>query len=92
MGAKKVWNGKQLPEVGNEVLIHLSSLDSWEKYIVQGFHIWPSLNGDTAYHRIFVDVWRTDNGQKVTNSRLLRDIRPIDWRQGEEYNPSMEDK
>lgn len=71
-----------------EVLINLASSDSWEKYTVSGFHIWPSLEGDLAYHRIFIDVYRMDGNNRVTNSRLLKDVRPVFWREGDSYNPT----
>ncbi|QGY29804.1 hypothetical protein CUN67_13050 [Pantoea cypripedii] len=90
MGNKKIWDGKQLPGVGDEVLIHLGSADKWCPYIVEGFHIWPSLEGDTAYHSIFVDVYCTSGSNKIKNSRLLRDVRPIFWREGDEYDPCKE--
>lgn len=85
MGAKNIWDGKQLPQVGDLVLIHLASADAWTPYEVTGFTIWPHLDGDSAYHRIFVDVSRKDGGVKVTNCRLLKDVRPLDWRDGDFY-------
>lgn len=76
MGTKTIWDGEQLPPVGCEVLIHLASLDKWVAYTVTGYEIKPHLEGDDAYHRIFINVHR---GQ-CSNSRLLRDVRPLDWR------------
>ncbi len=90
MGTKRIWNGNQVPEKGDEVLIHLASCNAWEKYTVEGFHIWPHLEGESCYHRIFIDVYRMDGGQRVKNSRLLKDVRPIDWRDGDPYNPTGE--
>jgi len=90
MGAKKIWDGRQLPEVGDEVLIHLASSNSWERRTVSGFKIWPHLDGDRAYHRIFVNVFYTQDGQKIPNARLLNEIRPIFWREGDDYNPADE--
>lgn len=90
MGAKKVWDGRQLPDVGDEVLIHLSSADRWERREVSGFKIWPHLDGDGAYHRIFVKVFNVQDGKRIPNERLLKDIRPIFWREGDDYNPTAE--
>lgn len=88
MGRKHIWDGKQLPEIGDEVLIYLSSVKSWEKYVVVGFHIWPSLNGEKSHHRIFVDVCRKGGDENIKNSRLLDDIRPIFWKEGDDYDPT----
>lgn len=87
MGKKSIWDGKQLPEVGDDVLIHLSSVNSWETYTVEGFHIWPSLHGDKSHHRIFVDVFRMESSNKIKNSRLLCDIRPVFWKEPDHYDP-----
>lgn len=80
MGTKTIWDGEQLPPVDSDVLIHLASIDKWVPHTVTGYRIWPHLEGDTAYHRIFIEV----KGEQSTNSRLLRDVRPLDWRSAQQ--------
>lgn len=79
MGVKQIWDGEQLPPVGCDVLIHLASVDRWVAHRVTGYDIKPSLNGDKAYHRIFIQVRGSADGVNVENSRLLCDVRPVDW-------------
>lgn len=83
MGTKTIWDGEQLPPVGCEVLIHLASVDKWVPYTVEGFTIKKQPEGYDQY-TIHVTVYRTDGGKKITNCRLLGDIRPVDWREGEQ--------
>ncbi len=53
MGMKQIWDGKNLPPVGCEVLIHLASINKWVARTVQGYEIWPSVyENDTAHHRV----------------------------------------
>lgn len=78
MGMKQIWDGEQLPPVGCEVLIHLASLGRWVPHTVSGYDIQPHLDGDDAYHRIFITL---DCGHGIVNQRLLRDVRPIHWRE-----------
>ncbi|MEH4801579.1 hypothetical protein [Atlantibacter hermannii] len=73
MGVKQIWDGNQLPPIGCDVLIHLASINQWVPRRVVDYEIKPSLDGDAAYHRIFITV--------EGNSRLLKDVRPIDWRE-----------
>lgn len=80
MGTKQIWDGDQLPPIGCDVLIHLNSVKSWCKYRVEGYQIEPHLDGDKAYHRIFINVVSESGGK---NQRLLCDVRPIDWRDDE---------
>ncbi|MCW3657885.1 hypothetical protein [Burkholderia cenocepacia] len=72
-----LWNGTPLlPPIGCEVLIShgRDSLD--HLCIVTGYEALPSLDGDTANHRLFVHVVYKHN-LTTTNARLLRDIRPL---------------
>ncbi|PTN60556.1 hypothetical protein C9884_19025 [Klebsiella pneumoniae] len=78
MGIKSIWDGNDLPPVGSDVLIHLASIDKWVPHTVTGYDIKPHLEGDAAYHRIFINV---ESG-KCINCRLLMDVRPLDWREG----------
>lgn len=39
MGMKQIWDGKNLPSVGCEVLIHLASINKWVARTVQGYEI-----------------------------------------------------
>lgn len=74
MGMKQIWDGKDLPPVGCEVLIKLASIDTWVAKKVTGYKIWPSLDAeDKAHVRVFITV--------EGNERLLCDVRPLDFQE-----------
>lgn len=64
-----------LPAIGEKVLIHLSSSDSWVEHRVVGYYVWGDLGRNTGLHRVFVRVVDSDG---LPNARLLRDVRRID--------------
>lgn len=85
MGMKQIWDGKELPPVGCEVLIQLGSLTDkhnkggWVRHKVASYEIRGATCDDTgAHHRIFINVLDSAGYQ---NQRLLRDVKPIDWRE-----------
>lgn len=67
--------GDLLPAIGEKVLIHLSSSDSWVEHRVVGYYVWGDLGRNTGLHRVFVRVVDSDG---LPNARLLRDVRRID--------------
>lgn len=78
MGIKQMWNGEGLPENGDEVYIHLSSINRWVKHVVTGVRIAAHADGDRYHHRIFIKVKR--NGlESSENERLLCDVKPLDY-------------
>src|SRR5690606_36921823 len=50
------WDGNGLPPVGAEVLIRHGRDDDDHLCVVTGFYVLGSLNGDSATHRIFVEL------------------------------------
>jgi hypothetical protein len=68
------WDGKGLPPVGMDVLIDTNS-SGLVMCTVTGYHVEGHLEGDTAYHRVFVDV--VYKGTDAPNCRLLRDVKPV---------------
>lgn len=71
--------GDVLPQVGDKVLIHLGRSERWVKHTVVGYYVWKDLGGSDSLHRVFVRVKSADG---YLNARMLKDIRPIDWKQG----------
>ena len=79
MEASKEWDGEGLedrcnilPRIGQDVLFHMGSSDSWEPYTVTGYYVWGDLGGNPRLHRVFVRGISTDG---IPNARMLGDIR-----------------
>ena len=64
--------GDLLPAIGEEVLIHLASLDAWVPHTVTGYYAWGDHGGNSSLHRVFV---RVVDAAGYPNARLLRDVR-----------------
>jgi len=78
MGMLKIWDGKDLPPEGCDVLVELASLRKWLPHRVNGYRIEADLNGNKHVHRVFIQV--TQLGTSAENERLLCDVRPLHWR------------
>jgi len=81
MGMKRIWDGEYLPPIGCEVQVHLSSCNAWVRHVVASMSLRGDLGGDPAVHRIGINVTGSDDPRSSTNSRLLMDVRPLDWRE-----------
>lgn len=75
----RCWDGEdldpdhnKLPKIGQSVLFHLNSSDSWEVFTVTGYYVWGDLGGNPRLHRVFVQGVDRDG---FHNARLLCDIR-----------------
>lgn len=73
MGRLKIWDGVSLPEVGDDVLVHLSREDLWIPHQVVGFQVdrW-----ETGW-RIEVKLEASADKRSSKNSRLLQDCYPL---------------
>ena len=82
MGMLKIWDGKDLPPEGCDVLIQLASANNgagkWLPHKVTGYRIEADLSGSKHVHRVFIEV---DCGAVSVNERLLCDVRPLHWRE-----------
>ena len=81
MGHRKIWDGKDLPAIGDEVLIELSSMKRLVCHRVTGYEIKDPVDDhpDTKnLHRIFIQLApsATDKASS-TNCRLLNDVYPL---------------
>lgn len=81
MGLKTIWDGLDLPPIGCEVQIHLSSYNAWVRHVVASISLRGDLDGNPALHRIDINVTGSDDPRSSTNSRLLMDVRPLTWRE-----------
>jgi hypothetical protein len=71
-----LWEGSPvLPPIGALVLIEHGRDEMDHICQVIGYDVKPSLEGNGAYHRVFVNV--TYRGTATTNQRLLKDIKPL---------------
>lgn len=68
-------DGDLLPAIGEKVLIHLNSSDSWVEHRVVGYYVRGDLGRNTGFHRVFV---RVVDSNGYPNARLLQDVRRID--------------
>lgn len=82
MGTKTIWDGKDLPRIGDEVLIELSSIkDRLIRHKVTGYEIKDPVD-DLAMtknlHRVFIKLAPAD-GERASsdNCRLLNDVYPL---------------
>lgn len=79
MGTKSIWDGVDLPEKGDEVLIHLASLDEWVRHRVSGYRIKTPCSGHKRSYLIFIQVDASDDRRSSKNERSLHEIRPLHW-------------
>lgn len=75
MGIKTIWDGKDLPPQGSEVLIHLSSCDAYVKHKVDGFRVERREDGGWL---IWVDLVSGSDPRSSKNCRLLEQCYPLD--------------
>lgn len=82
MGHRKIWDGKDLPAIGDEVLIELASIkDRLIRHKVTGYEIKDPVDDrpeTKSLHRVFIMLAPAD-GEKAssTNCRLLNDVYPL---------------
>lgn len=76
-------DGDLLPAIGEKVLIHLNSSDSWVEHRVVGYYVRGDLGRNTGFHRVFV---RVVDSNGYLNARLLQDVRRI----GADASPLVE--
>ncbi|EPB0513771.1 hypothetical protein OA801_22645 [Citrobacter portucalensis] len=81
MGTKTIWDGKDLPPIGCQVLIDLSSV-GMRPYEVTGYEVRRSVN-EVQYpawlYVVKIKVKSSDG--KSTNERFLNEVFPLDWRE-----------
>lgn len=75
MGHKKIWDGQDLPEKGDLVLIHLSSNKAYVPHAVDGFKVTRKDGGDFA---ILVDLKASHDPRSSKNARSLHQCYPLD--------------
>lgn len=84
MGRKTIWDGEGMPEIGDDVLLHLASLDRWCVHQVTGFEVRRvEIEDEMIYPGWWIMVHlEVTGGGSVTqrNGRLLEDIRPLTFR------------
>ncbi|EEF8451670.1 hypothetical protein OGC04_004584 [Salmonella enterica] len=82
MGTKTIWDGKDLPPIGCQVLINLASV-GMRPYEVTGYEVRRSVE-ETQYpswlYVVKIKV-KSPNG-KSENERFLNEVFPLDWREG----------
>jgi hypothetical protein len=66
--------GDILPQLGEQVLIHLARQDQWVPHIVVGYYVWPGLDEPTAFR---VNI-RVRDEQGYLNARSLEEVRKLD--------------
>lgn len=76
MGMKSIWDRENLPPIGCEVLIHLSSNKAWVRHVVAGHKVSPM--PDSMGYRVEIQLDKSDDPRSWKNARLLGDIRPVD--------------
>lgn len=76
MGMKKIWDGKDLPPEGCQVLAHLASQKAWVRHVVTGYKVTEGKSPHS--HRIEIQLGESDDPRSAKNARLLGDIRPLD--------------
>lgn len=76
-------DGDLLPAIGEKVLIHLNSSDSWVEHRVVGYYVRDDQGRNTGFHRVFV---RVVDSNDYLNARLLQDVRRI----GADASPLVE--
>lgn len=75
MGHKKIWDGKDLPEKGDLVLIHLNSNKAYVPHAVDGF----SLNRlDTGGWQVWVHLSASHDSRSSSNTRNLEHCFALD--------------
>nr|WP_188246241.1 hypothetical protein [Enterobacter sp. E12]MBD0817670.1 hypothetical protein [Enterobacter sp. E12] len=80
MGTKTIWDGKDLPPVGCQVLIHLSSV-GMRPYEVAGYEVRRSVDEVQYPHWLYVVKIKVKSlDGKCTNERFLSEVFPLDWR------------
>lgn len=81
MGTKTIWDGKDLPPVGSQVLIKLASTPGLHMYNVIGHEVRKPGDADKGKypHWLYVVVIKVErNGCK--NERFLSEVYPLDHR------------
>lgn len=79
MGTKMIWDGEQLPPIGCEVLIHLSSNNAWVRHVVESYSVHKAK--PRMHYLININVTESNDNRSSNNQRSLDDVRPIDWRE-----------
>ncbi len=75
MKALDAVHGDVLPQIGEEVLIHLAREDKWVAHTVCGYYAWPDLGGNKWLQRVCV---RVRDSQGYLNARNLCEVRRPD--------------
>lgn len=75
MGHKKIWDGKDLPEKGDLVLIYLSSNKAYVPHKVDAFRVKRMESGD---YSIWVDLFGSHDPRSSKNTRSLQDCFALD--------------
>lgn len=81
MGTKNIWDGKDLPPIGSQVLIKLASALSLTMHNVIGYEVRKPVDADRVKypHWLYVVVIKVErNGCK--NERFLSEVYPLDHR------------
>jgi len=91
MGNKTIWDGKDLPEIGQEVLAQLGrSTDpqtgkgGWVRHKVAGYKaraVDPDLDPVTRKFHVRLDILleASEDPRSSKNERNYNDIHPVDW-------------
>lgn len=81
MGIKQIWDGKDLPPVGCNVLIKLASVGIRE-YEVSGYEVRKSVIEEDRRSGLFiVNIKVKSLDGKATNCRFLDEVFPLDHRE-----------
>ncbi len=75
MGHKRIWDGKNLPDKGDLVLIHLASNKAYVPHKVEGFR--TNRLGDGGW-QIWVDLALSHDARSSANTRCLEHCFALD--------------
>ncbi len=94
MGTKTIWDGKDLPRIGDEVLIQLASeadrktgKGGWVRHKVAGYKVAqitdPKMSDiNRRFHvRLDIIVDASDDPRSWKNERSYNDVKPVDWQE-----------
>ncbi len=90
MGMKQIWDGKDLPPIGCEVLAQLGSLTDaqnkggWVRHKVAGYRVRPVGSDEPEVNQRFhvrLDILleASDDKRSSKNERSYNDVHPLDW-------------
>lgn len=75
MGTKNIWDGKDLPPIGYDVLTHLGSIDAYVPHKVTGYR---TSRRDDGGWTIWINLEASHDKRSAKNCRQLECCYPLD--------------